>query len=39
VDVLLNNAGVLGSGTGQSIGQLDPDEFHRVMAVNALGPL
>ena len=39
IDVLLNNAGVLGSGAGQSIGQLDPNEFHRVMAVNGLGPL
>lgn len=39
IDVLLNNAGVLGSAEGQSFSNLDSDEFHRVMAVNAFGPL
>ena len=39
IDVLLNNAGVLGSASGQSMGELDGDEFQRVMAVNAFGPL
>ena len=39
IDVLLNNAGVLGSATGQSLTVLDEDEFQRVMAVNAFAPL
>lgn len=39
IDVLLNNAGVLGSASGQAMDGLDSDEFHRVMAVNAFGPL
>ena len=39
IDVLLNNAGVLGSASGQSMEELDSDEFHRVMTINAFGPL
>uniref|UniRef100_A0A0D9X378 Uncharacterized protein n=1 Tax=Leersia perrieri TaxID=77586 RepID=A0A0D9X378_9ORYZ len=39
LDVLCNNAGVLGrqTGGGKSIASLDADEFGRVMRVNALG--
>jgi NAD(P)-dependent dehydrogenase (short-subunit alcohol dehydrogenase family) len=37
IDILLNNAGVYGE--RQSFGDVDPDEFLRVMRVNALAPL
>lgn len=37
IDVLLNNAGVYGE--RQSFGDVDPDEFLRVMRINALAPL
>lgn len=39
IDVLLNNAGTLGSIPGQFFGKLDYDEFTKVMHTNALGPL
>lgn len=37
IDVLLNNAGVYGD--SQAFGSVDPDEFLRVMRINALAPL
>jgi len=39
IDILINNAGILGNIENQSFGNLDPDLFEKVMAVNALGPL
>jgi NAD(P)-dependent dehydrogenase (short-subunit alcohol dehydrogenase family) len=39
IDVLVNNAGVLGELPQQSIGGLDQDTFEYVMAVNAFGAL
>lgn len=39
IDVLLNNAGILGGLDTQKLGQLDYDAFTQVMAVNALGPI
>ena len=39
IDVLINNAGILGSRPGQEWGNLDPDVFAQIMAVNAFGPL
>lgn len=39
IDVLINNAGVLGEVGAQSLGSLDYDEFGQVMAVNAFAPL
>ncbi len=39
IDVLINNAGMLGSETGQQLGSLDPSQFDRFMRVNALGAL
>lgn len=38
VDVLLNNAGTYGS-RDSSLESLDPDELHRLIDVNTLGPL
>jgi len=39
IDVLLNNAGVLGGLDTQKLGNLDYAVFTQVMAVNALGPI
>jgi NAD(P)-dependent dehydrogenase (short-subunit alcohol dehydrogenase family) len=39
IDVLLNNAGVLGGGEGQTLGSFDYAAFENVMAVNVYGPL
>ncbi|MCG8470160.1 MAG: SDR family oxidoreductase [Gemmatimonadetes bacterium] len=39
IDVLINNAGVLGEVSKQRLDALDYDEFQRVMAVNTFGPL
>jgi NAD(P)-dependent dehydrogenase (short-subunit alcohol dehydrogenase family) len=39
VDVLLNNAGVLGDMKAQALGSLDYAEFEEVMAVNVYAPL
>ena len=38
IDVLINNAGLLGGREGQDWGNLDPDLFHQIMAVNVFGP-
>jgi NAD(P)-dependent dehydrogenase (short-subunit alcohol dehydrogenase family) len=39
IDVVINNAGVLGDLPAQTLGTLDQQEFREVMAVNAFGPL
>jgi NAD(P)-dependent dehydrogenase (short-subunit alcohol dehydrogenase family) len=39
IDVLLNNAGVLGREPEQTLGTLDPDRFDYYMRTNALGAL
>jgi len=39
IDVLLNNAGILGGLDTQKFGQLDYPMFYKVMAVNYTGPL
>lgn len=39
IDVLINNAGVLGELDKQSLGAFDYDEFQTVMGVNTYGPL
>lgn len=39
IDVLVNNAGVLGGSEAQTLGSLDYAEFENVMAVNVYGPL
>ena len=39
IDLLINNAGVLGELTGQSLGSFDSDEFRRVMDTNVYGTL
>ena len=39
IDVLVNNAGILGNVPKQSFGNLDYNLFQTVMAVNAFGPL
>jgi NAD(P)-dependent dehydrogenase (short-subunit alcohol dehydrogenase family) len=39
IDVLINNAGVLGSQRAQTLGSLDYAEFEQVMAVNVYAPL
>src|SRR6185503_2432869 len=39
IDVLINNAGVLGDLEAQALGALDYEEFEEVMAVNAFAPL
>ena len=38
IDVLINNAGLLGGRPGQEWGNLDPEVFADVMAVNVFGP-
>jgi NAD(P)-dependent dehydrogenase (short-subunit alcohol dehydrogenase family) len=39
VDVLINNAGILGGNDRQKFGTFDYDAFDEVMAVNVIGPL
>ena len=39
IDILINNAGILGNLTKQSFGELDYELFQKVMAVNTFGPL
>ena len=39
IDVLINNAGILGDPNVQKMGQFDYKELDKVMAVNLLGPL
>ena len=39
IDILLNNAGVLGETGKQSMGSLDRDTFEQVMAVNVFAPM
>jgi NAD(P)-dependent dehydrogenase (short-subunit alcohol dehydrogenase family) len=39
IDVLVNNAGVLGGREEQSLGTFSRKDFHAVMDVNAFGPL
>ena len=39
IDVLINNAGILGDPSVQKVGQFDYKELDTVMAVNLLGPL
>ena len=39
IDVLINNAGMLGNEEGQKFGDLDPAKFDTFMRVNALGAL
>ena len=39
IDVLINNAGILGDIEAQTFGSLDQLTFEKVMAVNAYGPL
>jgi len=39
IDVLINNAGILGDPNAQIFGQFDYKELDKVMAVNVLGPL
>jgi NAD(P)-dependent dehydrogenase (short-subunit alcohol dehydrogenase family) len=39
IDLLLNNAGVLGGGPEQSLGHFSQDRFHQVLNVNVFGPL
>jgi len=39
IDILINNAGILGNLTKQSFGELDYELFQQVMAVNTFGPI
>jgi NAD(P)-dependent dehydrogenase (short-subunit alcohol dehydrogenase family) len=39
IDLLINNAGIYGDVDEQTWGNLDPETFRRVMAVNAFAPL
>lgn len=39
IDVVINNAGLLGGRPGQVWGNLDPEVFEQIMAVNVFGPL
>ena len=39
IDVLINNAGILGDVQAQSFGYLDQSTFEKIMLVNAYGPL
>ena len=38
IDVLVNNAGILGDRDGQTLGRFSHKGFHDVMDVNAFGP-
>jgi NAD(P)-dependent dehydrogenase (short-subunit alcohol dehydrogenase family) len=39
IDVLINNAGIMGAASKQKYGQFDYRELDKVMAVNVVGPL
>ncbi len=39
IDVLINNAGILGNVETQELGQFDYANFQQIMAVNTFGPL
>jgi NAD(P)-dependent dehydrogenase (short-subunit alcohol dehydrogenase family) len=39
IDVLINNAGIMGAASAQKYGQFDYRELDKVMAVNVVGPL
>ncbi len=39
IDVLINNAAVLGDLSGQQFGELDYEQFEWTMAVNVFGPM
>jgi NAD(P)-dependent dehydrogenase (short-subunit alcohol dehydrogenase family) len=39
IDVLLNNAGILGGNDRQKFGTFDYDAYNEVMAVNVIGPM
>lgn len=39
IDILINNAGMLGDEEGQQFGSIDPSQFDTFMRVNALGAL
>ena len=39
IDVLLNNAALLGERADQALGNIDYDLFERIYAVNAIGPM
>ena len=39
IDVLINNAGIYGGDAEQTLGTLDTQTFHEVMAVNVLAPM
>jgi NAD(P)-dependent dehydrogenase (short-subunit alcohol dehydrogenase family) len=39
IDVLINNAGLIGSQRAQTLGSLDYEEFEELMAVNVYAPL
>ena len=39
IDVLINNAGIYGGAEEQTLGTLDAQTFHDVMAVNVLAPM
>lgn len=39
IDVLVNNAGIMGNYDGQKLSVLDADEFERVMRINSYAPL
>lgn len=39
IDVLINNAGIYGGAEEQTLGSLDRQAFHDVMAVNVLAPM
>ena len=39
IDVLINNAGIYGGDAEQTLGTLDAQTFHEVMAVNVLAPM
>ncbi|MDE0001895.1 MAG: SDR family oxidoreductase [Rhodospirillaceae bacterium] len=39
IDVLINNAGIYGGPEEQTLGSLDAQTFHEVMAVNVLAPM
>ena len=39
IDVIVNNAGMIGEEEGQQFKRLDPEQFDTFMRVNAMGPL